>query len=92
MTNAVYTLAIVQFFLGVIIAVINIIVLAATIGNKKLRSGKYLLEANFWFANIFLGVIIAISNVGDTPGRVALQVIFQAFACQKPSLEPHFRL
>lgn len=65
----IYAIAIVQFLLGCLITVINTLMVAVLITTEKLRKDvTHLLLSNMWFANLLLGVIVAVVNVVETGG------------------------
>ncbi len=74
--KAIHGIALCQFFLGVLIVALNVLVLGATFINRKLRAGSfYFLSSNLWFANLLLGGIVAVSNVLDRPDVIALEKV-----------------
>lgn len=67
----IYAVAMAQFLLGVLITVINTLLVAVLITTEKLKKdATHFLLANMWFANLLLGVIIAVVNVVEHGGNV----------------------
>lgn len=67
--RVIYAIAIAQFLLGVLITIVNTLMVAVLITSTKLRKNvTHCLLTNMWFANLFLGVIIAVVNVVETTG------------------------
>lgn len=65
MPNYVYGISIGQFLIGAAITVLNAILWLSVAVNPRLRIAPHLFLGNIWFANLLLGIIVAVSNVVD---------------------------
>lgn len=72
MSNLIFIVQLIQFFLGILITIPNLLLVAAVLGTARLKSASNYLLANLSFSNLCLGIILTIVNVVDRPTTSAL--------------------